>query len=62
VSELHFDTVMVITVMVIAMGLGLFSPLFGLGPATYAMTGTEVRNVAGPMLKYLSAAARICCC
>ncbi len=50
VSELHFGTV-----MVIAMGLGLFSPPFGLGLfATCAMTGTEVRHVAGPMLKYLS--------
>jgi tripartite ATP-independent transporter DctM subunit len=50
VSALHFGTV-----MVIAMGLGLFSPPFGLGLfATCAMTGTEVRHVAGPMLKYLS--------
>jgi tripartite ATP-independent transporter DctM subunit len=42
------------TVMVIAMGLGLFAPPVGLGLfATCAITGTEVKNVARPMLKYL---------
>jgi tripartite ATP-independent transporter DctM subunit len=42
------------TVAVIAMGLGLFAPPIGLGLfATCAITGTEVKNVARPMLKYL---------
>ena len=42
------------TVMVIAMGLGLFAPPVGLGLfATCAITGTEAKNVARPMLKYL---------
>src|SRR5258707_11073346 len=42
------------TVMVIAMGLGLFAPPVGLGLfATCAITGTEVKNVARPMMKYL---------
>src|SRR5690349_8957281 len=42
------------TVMVIAMGLGLFAPPVGLGLfATCAITGTEAKNVAKPMLKYL---------
>jgi tripartite ATP-independent transporter DctM subunit len=50
VNALHFGTV-----MVISMGLGLFSPPFGLGLfATCAMTGTEVKNVVKPMFKYLS--------
>ncbi|CAN5608386.1 TRAP transporter large permease subunit [soil metagenome] len=50
VNPLHFGTV-----MVIAMGLGLFAPPIGLGLfATCAITGTEVRNVARPMLKYLA--------
>jgi TRAP-type C4-dicarboxylate transport system permease large subunit len=36
------------------MGLGLFAPPIGLGLfATCAITGTEVKNVARPMLKYL---------
>ncbi len=49
VNALHFGTV-----MVICMGLGLFSPPFGLGLfATCAMTGTEVKHVARPMAKYL---------
>jgi tripartite ATP-independent transporter DctM subunit len=49
VHPLHFGTV-----VVIAMGLGLFSPPFGLGLfATCAMTGTRVENVTRPMLKYL---------
>lgn len=49
IHPLHFGTV-----MVIAMGLGLFSPPIGLGLfATCAITGTEVRNVARPMMKYL---------
>jgi len=42
------------TVMVIAMGLGLFAPPVGLGLfATCAITDTEVKNVARPMMKYL---------
>jgi tripartite ATP-independent transporter DctM subunit len=49
VNPLHFGTV-----VVIAMGLGLFSPPFGLGLfATCAMTGTRVEDVARPMVKYL---------
>jgi len=49
VNPLHFGTV-----MVIAMGLGLFSPPIGLGLfATCAITQTQVKDVAGPMLKYL---------
>jgi tripartite ATP-independent transporter DctM subunit len=50
VHPLHFGTV-----MVIAMGLGLFAPPIGLGLfATCAITGTQVRDVAGPMAKYLA--------
>ncbi|MDB5893810.1 MAG: C4-dicarboxylate transporter permease [Rhodoferax sp.] len=50
VNPLHFGTV-----MVIAMGLGLFAPPLGLGLfATCAITGTEVKNVARPMMKYLA--------
>lgn len=49
VHPLHFGIV-----MVIAMGLGLFSPPFGLGLfATCSMTGTRVEDVIRPMLKYL---------
>ena len=50
VHPLHFGTV-----MVIAMGLGLFAPPVGLGLfATCAITGTNVRDVARPMMKYLA--------
>ncbi|MGE8369123.1 MAG: TRAP transporter large permease subunit [Cupriavidus sp.] len=50
VHPLHFGTV-----MVIAMGFGLFMQPLGLGLfATCAMTGTRVEQVAGPMLKYLA--------
>ena len=50
INPLHFGTV-----MVIAMGLGLFAPPIGLGLfATCAITGTEVKNVARPMMKYLA--------
>ena len=50
VNPLHFGTV-----MVIAMGFGLFAPPLGLGLfATCAITGTEVKNVARPMMKYLA--------
>jgi len=43
------------TVMVVAMGLGFFAPPLGLGLfATCAITGTEVKNVARPMMKYLA--------
>ena len=49
VHPLHFGTV-----MVIAMGLGLFSPPIGLGLfATCAITDTKLENVWRPMLKYL---------
>ena len=49
VHPLHFGTV-----MVIAMGLGLFSPPVGLGLfATCAITGTQLQNVWRPMMKYL---------
>ena len=49
VNPLHFGTV-----IVIAMGLGLFSPPFGLGLyATCAMTDTRIERVTRPMLKYL---------
>ena len=50
VHPLHFGTV-----MVIAMGLGLFSPPLGLGSyATCAIAGTDVRHLMKPMLKYLA--------
>ncbi|MBI2771290.1 MAG: TRAP transporter large permease subunit [Burkholderiales bacterium] len=50
VNPLHFGTV-----MVIAMGLGLFAPPIGLGLfATCAITGTKVKDVARPMMKYLA--------
>ncbi|NHH84082.1 TRAP transporter large permease subunit [Burkholderia gladioli] len=49
INPLHFGTV-----IVVAMGLGLFAPPIGLGLfATCAITGTEVKAVARPMLKYL---------
>jgi TRAP-type C4-dicarboxylate transport system permease large subunit len=49
IHPLHFGTV-----AVIAMGLGLFSPPFGLGLfATCAMTGTRIEDVSRRMLKYL---------
>ncbi|WP_432725352.1 TRAP transporter large permease subunit [Variovorax sp. W6] len=49
VNPLHFGTV-----MVIAMGFGLFAPPVGLGLfATCAITGTQVKDVARPMMKYL---------
>jgi tripartite ATP-independent transporter DctM subunit len=50
VSPLHFGTV-----MVVAMGFGLFSPPVGLGLfATCSITGTELKNVVRPMAKYLA--------
>ena len=50
VSPLHFGTV-----LVIAMGLGLFAPPIGLGLfATCAITGTNVKDVARPMAKYMA--------
>ncbi len=50
VHPLHFGTV-----MVIAMGLGLFSPPIGLGLfATCAITETRLEDVWRPMLKYLA--------
>lgn len=49
INPLHFGTV-----AVISMGLGLFSPPFGLGLfATCAMTGTRIEDVSKKMLKYL---------
>jgi tripartite ATP-independent transporter DctM subunit len=49
INPLHFGTI-----AVTAMGLGLFSPPFGLGLfATCAMTGTRVEDVSRRMLKYL---------
>ncbi|CAG4894145.1 TRAP transporter large permease [Paraburkholderia saeva] len=49
INPLHFGTV-----TVVAMGLGLFAPPVGLGLfATCAITGTQVSQVARPMLKYL---------
>ena len=50
ISSLHFGTV-----MVVAMGFGLFAPPVGLGLfATCAMTGTRMQDVARPMAKYLA--------
>jgi tripartite ATP-independent transporter DctM subunit len=50
VHPLHFGTV-----MVIAMGLGLFAPPIGLGLfATCAITGTRLEHVWRPMMKYLA--------
>lgn len=50
VSPLHFGTV-----MVVAMGLGLFAPPVGLGLfATCAITHTRLKDVARPMMKYLA--------
>jgi tripartite ATP-independent transporter DctM subunit len=50
VSPLHFGTV-----MVVAMGLGLFAPPVGLGLfATCAITQTHLKDVARPMMKYLA--------
>lgn len=49
IHPLHFGTL-----AVLSMGLGLFSPPFGLGLfATCAMTGTRVEEVSRRMLKYL---------
>jgi TRAP-type C4-dicarboxylate transport system permease large subunit len=49
INPLHFGTV-----VVVAMGLGLFAPPVGLGLfTTCAITGTEVGQVARPMVKYL---------
>ncbi|WP_020070555.1 TRAP transporter large permease [Paraburkholderia caledonica] len=50
VNPLHFGTI-----AVTAMGLGLFSPPFGLGLcATCAMTGTRIEDVSRRMFKYLA--------
>ena len=50
VSPLQFGVV-----MVVAMGLGFFSPPIGVGLfVTNAMTGTQMRNVVRPMMKYLA--------
>lgn len=50
INPLHFGTV-----VVVAMGFGLFAPPVGLGLfATCAITGTQVKDVARPMLKYLA--------
>jgi tripartite ATP-independent transporter DctM subunit len=43
------------TVMVIAMGLGYFSPPIGVGLfATAGITGTQIKFIVRPMLKYLA--------
>ena len=43
------------TIMVIAMGLGFFSPPIGVGLfATVAMTGTRMALVVRPMMKYIA--------
>jgi tripartite ATP-independent transporter DctM subunit len=43
------------TIMVIAMGLGFFSPPIGVGLfATSAMTGTQMKYIVRPMMKYLA--------
>jgi tripartite ATP-independent transporter DctM subunit len=43
------------TIMVIAMGLGFFSPPIGVGLfATSAMTGTQIKYIVRPMMKYLA--------
>lgn len=50
IHPLHFGTV-----MVIAMGFGLFAPPVGLGLfATCAITGTDIKGVSRAMLKYLA--------
>lgn len=50
VDPLHFGTI-----MVISMGLGLFSPPVGLGLfATCTITGTQLKDVVRPMGKYLA--------
>ncbi|HXP95540.1 MAG TPA: TRAP transporter large permease subunit [Telmatospirillum sp.] len=43
------------TVAVIAMGMGFFSPPMGVGIfATSVMTGTQVKKIVRPMMKYLA--------
>jgi tripartite ATP-independent transporter DctM subunit len=50
VNPLHFGTV-----MVVAMGFGLFAPPFGLGLfATLSITGTRMQDVVKPMGKYFA--------
>ncbi|WP_042696002.1 TRAP transporter large permease, partial [Azospirillum sp. B506] len=42
-------------IMVIAMGLGFFAPPIGVGLfVTNALTGTQMKNVVRPMMKYLA--------
>jgi tripartite ATP-independent transporter DctM subunit len=53
INPLHFGTV-----MVVAMGFGLFAPPVGLGLfATCALTDTRVQDVVKPMGKYLAVLA-----
>lgn len=53
INPLHFGTV-----MVVAMGFGLFAPPVGLGLfATCAITGTRFQDVVRPMAKYLAVLA-----
>ncbi|RDJ21316.1 C4-dicarboxylate ABC transporter permease [Bosea caraganae] len=53
INPLHFGTI-----MVIAMGFGLFSPPVGLGLfATCAITETRFQDVVRPMMKYLAVLA-----
>jgi TRAP-type C4-dicarboxylate transport system permease large subunit len=57
-SQLGVNPLQFGTIMVIAMGLGLFSPPIGVGLfATCAITGTQMQNVALPMMKYLAVLA-----
>ena len=57
-SQLGVNPLQFGTVMVIAMGLGLFSPPIGVGLfATCAITGTRMNDVARPMAKYLAVLA-----
>ena len=57
-SQLGIHPLQFGTVMVVAMGFGLFAPPVGLGLfATCAMTGTRLQDVARPMAKYLAVVA-----
>lgn len=57
-SQLGVNPLQFGTIMVIAMGLGLFSPPIGVGLfATCAITGTRMQDVALPMMKYLAVLA-----
>jgi len=52
--QLGFNPLHYATVLIIAMGLGLFSPPIGLGLyATCAVCGVSMRDVIRPMFKYM---------